>query len=252
MTIKAVTFDFHNTLALCDDWFALEVRELVPALLTRLARRNGVAHDPALCEQARQAYRALRAEIAATGLERDAVACTLATLLAVESPVAADLAAEVIDELMREALASTWPVPGALEAVWYLRRQGIRCAVVSSAVHHDFVAWTIERFGLRDAFVAIVTSASAGYYKSRPEIYTTALDLLGARPDEVAHVGDSYRFDVQGARRAGLRAIWYADTVAAMAHADNEADATVADLATLPQVIATLAGGAAKRGWWRR
>ncbi|MGN6674229.1 MAG: HAD family hydrolase [Thermomicrobiales bacterium] len=251
MTIKAVTFDFHNTLAVCDDWFALEVRELVPELLARLALRDGIAVDRTRCEQARQAYRVLRAEVAATGLERDAVACALATLLAIETPVAADVVTALVDELMREALAHTQPVPGALEAVRELRRQGIRCAVVSSAVHHDFVAWTIERFGLRDAFVAIVTSASAGYYKSRPEIYTTALDYLGAAPEEAVHVGDSYRFDVQGARRAGMRAIWFASTEQVLAHGADEAAATIGDLATLPSVIASLNGASRRRLWQR-
>jgi HAD superfamily hydrolase (TIGR01509 family) len=251
MAIKAVTFDFHNTLAICDDWFALEVRELVPALLTRLARRDGVAVDLALCEQARRAYRALRVEIAANGLERDAVACAEATLLAIGAPVAVELIAEVVDELMREALAGTRPISGAFEAVQRLRQQGVRCAVVSSAVHHDFVTWTIERFGLHDAFVAIVTSASAGYYKSRPEIYAAALELLGVRPDEAVHVGDSYRYDVEGARRAGMRAIWYASTEQALAEGAGEAAATIGDLATLPAVIAALDGPSRPR-WWRR
>ncbi len=36
MPIRAVTIDFHNTLAWCDRWFALEVRELVPEVLLAL------------------------------------------------------------------------------------------------------------------------------------------------------------------------------------------------------------------------
>jgi FMN phosphatase YigB (HAD superfamily) len=57
---------------------------------------------------------------------------------------------------------------------------------------------------------------------------------------------------VQGAHRAGLRAIWYASTETALGQPDNEADATVSDLATLPTVITTLAGEAPPRRWWRR
>lgn len=143
---------------------------------------------------------------------------------------------------MREALAETEPMPGAVGAVRELRARGVRCGIVSSAVHHPFLEWAIASFGLSDAFAAVITSASSGYYKSRPEIYTAATDALDVSPAETVHVGDSYRFDVQGARRAGLRAIWYADTVAAMAQPDNEAAATVADLATLPDIIAALDG----------
>jgi putative hydrolase of the HAD superfamily len=133
-----------------------------------------------------------------------------------------------------------------------LHGRGLRCGIVSSAVHHPFLEWTLERFGLTAAFASVVTSASSGYYKSRPEIYQTALRALGVAPGEAVHVGDSYRFDVQGARRAGLRTIWYADTAIAMAQPENEADVTVADLATLPQVVATLDTDAGRRRWWRR
>jgi hypothetical protein len=37
-----------------------------------------------------------------------------------------------------------------------------------------------------------------------------------------------------------------------MAQPENEADVTVADLATLPQVVATLDTDAGRRRWWRR
>jgi putative hydrolase of the HAD superfamily len=63
-------------------------------------------------------------------------------------------------------------------------------------------------FGLRSSFAVVVTSASAGYYKSRPEIYWHAAALLGAAAARTVHVGDSYRFDVAGARRAGMRTVW--------------------------------------------
>jgi putative hydrolase of the HAD superfamily len=123
---------------------------------------------------------------------------------------------------------------------------------VSSAVHHPFLDWTLARFGLGDAFTTIITSASSGFYKSRPEIYQAALRDLGVAATETIHVGDSYRFDVQGARRAGLRTVWYAPTDVALAQPDNEADATIADLATLPTVIATLVGEeTVRKRWWR-
>ncbi len=252
MPIKAITIDFHNTLARCDRWFELEVRALVPEVLSALGPAHGVNVDDALLERTRGAYRELRTGIIASGDEQDALVGTLATLAMVGVALPRERVAEQIDGLMREALAEVRPMPGAVEAVRALRGRGYRCAIVSSAVHHGFLEWTIDRFGLTGEFATIVTSASSGYYKSRPEIYTSTLQRLDVAPGEAIHVGDSYRFDVQGARRAGLRTIWYADTVAAMAQADNEADATVADLATLPQVIATLDQGGARRGWWRR
>lgn len=255
MPIAAVTLDFHNTLARCDRWFALEVRELVPEVLRALGPAHGVNVDSALLDRARAEYRALREAIIASGDERPALDGALATLDALGLALPHQAVAAAIDALMRAALAEVAPMPGAVAAVRALRDRGLRLGIVSSAVHHPFLDWTIARFGLADTFAAVVTSASSGYYKSRPEIYATALAALGVVPDAAVHVGDSYRFDVLGAHRAGLRTVWYADTVAALAQPDNAADATVADLATLPDVIATLDGrraAPARRGWWRR
>lgn len=252
MPIRAVTLDFHNTLAWCDRWFALEVRELVPEVLQALGPAHGVNVDSALLDRARQEYRALREGIIASGDEQPALDGTLATFGALGIALPTNTVAAAIDALMRDALAEARPMPGAVEAVRALHASGLRCGIVSSAVHHPFLEWTIARFGLAEAFGTIVTSASSGYYKTRPEIYQGAVAALGVAPDEAIHVGDSYRFDVQGARRAGLRTIWYADTAAAMQQTDNEADATVADLATLPQVVATLAAETPRRRWWRR
>jgi HAD superfamily hydrolase (TIGR01509 family) len=252
MPIRAVTIDFHNTLAWCDRWFELEVRELVPELLLTLGPAHGVNVDSALLDRARGEYRLLREGIIASGDERVALDGALATMAALGLDFPRAEVEAAIEVLMRAALAEARPMPGAVEAVRALRASGLRCGIVSSAVHHPFLEWTIARFGLADAFASVVTSASSGYYKSRPEIYHTALRALGVGPEEAVHVGDSYRFDVQGARRAGLRTIWYAGTTVAMEQPDNEADATVADLATLPQVIATLDGGGSRRRWWQR
>ncbi|MER3484671.1 MAG: hypothetical protein C4345_00535, partial [Chloroflexota bacterium] len=85
-----------------------------------------------------------------------------------------------------------------------------RLGIISSAVYHSFVEWALERFGIREHFAHVTTSASSGYYKSRPEIFWQTLDLLGAEPSRSVHVGDSLRFDVLGAQRAGMRAVWLA------------------------------------------
>lgn len=253
MSLKAVTLDFHNTIARCDRWFELEVRELVPELLRLLRERGEHGGDGDEAERARAAYRALRQEIITSGDERDAIDCALATLTAIDVALPQTAVAAAIETLMREALEDATPIPGVIEAIGALRARGLRLGVVSSAVHHPFLDWSLARFGVADAFSTVITSASCGYYKTRPEIYRLALHRLGVAADETIHVGDSYRFDVQGARRAGLRTVWYAPTDLALSQPDNEADATIADLATLPTVIATLGGGVQRgRRWWRR
>jgi len=57
-------------------------------------------------------------------------------------------------------------------------------------------------------FDCIVTSEDCRAYKPRAEMFQRALSLIGLRPGEVLHVGDSFRSDVQGAKPQGIPALW--------------------------------------------
>ena len=58
------------------------------------------------------------------------------------------------------------------------------------------------------SFEFVVTSEDVRGYKPRPEMFARALSLLGVRPDEALHVGDSLSSDVAGAKAAGIAAVW--------------------------------------------
>ena len=55
----------------------------------------------------------------------------------------------------------------------------------------------------------LIVSEQVGVMKPDPEIFRVALERLGAAPAEAVMVGDSWAADVDGARRAGVRAIWF-------------------------------------------
>ena len=63
----------------------------------------------------------------------------------------------------------------------------------------------LERCGLSGLVDDTVTSAGVGARKPEPEIFTAALAVAGAAPDEVIHVGDTAEEDVAGAAAAGIR-----------------------------------------------
>lgn len=207
MTI-AVTFDFHDTLAHCDQWFEVEVRSLVPEVLRRLDERNGTHLAQKHGVSAVQAYRALRSDVIACGREVDAYVATQRILEQLDVTADQFSVRDVVDDVMRAALPSAQPVPGAIDAVRFLSDRDVPIAVVSSAAHHDFLEWTLKQFGIRDRFVDIISSAACGHYKSSVEIYTTALQALDVEPQNCVHIGDSLRFDVTMARSAGMRTIW--------------------------------------------
>ena len=54
----------------------------------------------------------------------------------------------------------------------------------------------------------VVTSEDARAYKPNGAFFEYALERAGAEAGEVVHVGDSKLADVEGARRAGIRAVW--------------------------------------------
>ena len=203
-----VTFDFHNTLVRCDAWFDLEVRMLPGRVLDLLEYSNVLARgsvDPIRLESA---YRTLRAEIIEHGRELDAVAGTIEAFARVGKSLEPSAIRDHVDSLFRSLVPDSVLVDGANETVSWLAHHGIRVAVISSAVHHDFLEWSLTHHGIRDHLTLINTSASTGYYKSNPEIYRRTFAELGVRPDRVLHVGDSYRFDHIAGLAAGARTVW--------------------------------------------
>jgi FMN phosphatase YigB (HAD superfamily) len=208
MNGQAITFDFHNTLASCPEWFELEVRRLPSSFLRWWAARDGRHVAPTQLDEADDRYRQLRHEIIEHGNELTAEACLEQVFGAMRLQVAEDDVRTGVACLMREALAGATPIPGAVATVREIHQAGIPIGIVSSAVYHPFLEWTLEAFGIRDAFDVVITSASAGFYKSRAEPYVHAAELLAATPERMVHVGDSFRFDVAGANRAGLGTVW--------------------------------------------
>ena len=228
--VGAVTFDFHNTLAQCEAWFELEVRRLVSAFLRWQAAEGGDEPDAETVAEADAAYRRLREAIVVDGRELPAEACVARVLTELGLPVDGPAIERGVEALMRGTLAEARPVPGAIETVRALRREGVTLGVISSAVYHPFLEWTLDGFGVRGEFAAVVTSASAGFYKSRPELYRNALGEMGAAPERSVHVGDSYRFDVGGAGNAGLATVWLRPDPARSPDGGPSPDLTLASL----------------------
>jgi HAD superfamily hydrolase (TIGR01509 family) len=205
---RAVTFDFHDTIAIAPAWFALEVRQLPGMVLHTLAASGVLEHDGARMERATPPYRALRLAIQEHGMESDALAGVQHALRAVEVDLPDATISAAIDTLMASVRADAHPRPGIREAVTALGDAGMRLAVISNAVYHPFIEWCLADWGLADAFISVISSASCGYYKSHAGIYRCALEALGTSPAETVHIGDSYRFDVEAAHALGMRTVW--------------------------------------------
>jgi HAD superfamily hydrolase (TIGR01509 family) len=249
---KSVLFDFHNTLATCDGWLRLEIREL-PGRVLSLLRDRGTVTDTVLGseEQAESLFAAVREGARISGIEvsaADGARLVLEQMGLSVSPVDIE---QAVGDLQLEHLAEVEPISGAREAVFALRDAGYRLGVVSSAGWPPFIEMALEKIGLRDAFEIIVTSAREGIYKSNPEIYRRAVARLGYRPDQAIHIGDHPRFDVETARAAGLATVWFnaeSERTLRLHRADwereqelgNLADAVVSRMSDVPDAIRQL------------
>jgi putative hydrolase of the HAD superfamily len=122
------------------------------------------------------------------------------------------------------------PYPDALAALRALRELGLRLVVVSN--WDCSLPEFLEPSGLLELVDGVVSSAEVGAAKPDPAVFVAALQVAGVEPGEALHVGDSLENDVEGARRAGVRAVLLArDGVAAPA--GSETIRSLTDLASL-------------------
>jgi 2-haloacid dehalogenase len=88
----------------------------------------------------------------------------------------------------------------------------------------------------------VLTAENARCYKPRPEVYRTAIELLGLRPDEVMMVA-AHNYDLRAARAQGMRTAFfprpteYGPTQATDLQPDGEWDVVAKDLDDLSRLL---------------
>ena len=109
---------------------------------------------------------------------------------------------------------ASWPqveaVEGAAQALSALSEH-YRLVVATNAgdSRSRQVRQALERVGLANFFHSIFTAAELGSRKPTPAFFTSLAGVLGAKPDQIAMIGDDYRADVLGATQAGWNAVWF-------------------------------------------
>jgi putative hydrolase of the HAD superfamily len=88
----------------------------------------------------------------------------------------------------------------------------------------------LQAIGLSHHFKVSVAAHQLGVRKPDAAIFLAACDRLRVKPEDAVYVGDDVLLDVQGAQRAGLRAVWMNRT-GSKAHMEHEVvpDAIVGD-----------------------
>lgn len=152
-----------------------------------------------------------------------------------------DSRSEVLDRLRALFAASNldlWrqPVRGSVEALRELASDGRRkLAIVSNAdgtVEEQLRRGRICQVGegLGVPVLAIIDSTVVGVSKPAADIFRHALEPLGVAPERATYVGDTRRYDVAGARAAGLHPIHFDPYSLCEAQADHEHVSALRDL----------------------
>ncbi|HVC84427.1 MAG TPA: HAD family hydrolase [Solirubrobacteraceae bacterium] len=225
MAPRAILLDALGTL--------LAIEPPAPRLVTLLRERHGIDVGAGEAERAlriemshyrRQCSRAVDAgSLAALRLECAAILGREFGGAVAELP-AADLVPTLLDSLH---FAPFPEVPAALER-W--RAAGARLVVASNwdiSLHG-----VLRETGLSELLDGVATSAEVGASKPAGELFAAALALAGVGAREAIHVGDSFSEDVEGARAAGIGAVWLRRD-GQQGPADGETPAGVRVIATL-------------------
>ncbi|MCX5769853.1 MAG: HAD family hydrolase [Candidatus Hydrogenedentes bacterium] len=219
MAIRAVTFDFWNTL----------FREANSAArhdirISALSKMCMVSE-----EEAADALKTVWAEFSRCHREeqrtlgpQDAVLLAAEVLgLQIEPPVA-----ETLEKVFATAVIVYSPVPieGAIEAV-----QAAAAAIPIGLISDTGVSpgaslqYIMDRHAFTPHFTAITFSDRVGVSKPQPVMFEITAGALGVKPDELLHIGDLEYTDVSGAHGVGAKAALFTAANPVHAH-DTRAD----------------------------
>lgn len=189
-----------------------------------------------------KAYRALlgedKAAKAARGLQPD-VAGALRRAL---SECGAELTDDDAVRLSRESYVGD-PALGlrlfddTIDALRRLKGAGVKLALVSNREFGMAVfAADLAELGVYHLLDAAIISADVGYQKPHPALFRQALGALRVSREDAAMVGNEPLADVQGARDAGLSAVWFRrEGVANPPHV--RPDFVIGSLSELPDLV---------------
>jgi putative hydrolase of the HAD superfamily len=207
MNIQAVTFDMGGTIETY--WYDAEFRRAATEELVELLRQKDL--DPGLSsvqlyENIETSLKRLRQITRQTNKEMSPE-CFWGEYVFADTSFAPEKIKAEAEELSywletRFYLRTLRPeVPAALEE---LAQMGLKLAVISNIQSRTQVDRSLEKYGIRQYFDAVVTSSGYGIRKPHPSIFHYTASLLCVPTSACAHVGDRISRDILGARRAGL------------------------------------------------
>ena len=228
-SIRPLTFDLDNTLwetvvsiLGADDVMAAHSRRLTPA--------------PRMADFSLETFRAVRKQIVEerphiahnlTVVRRETLVRWFENQGATRS-VAEDLAGEGF-RVFYEERQKVNPYPGTAETLEVLSKEYPLAAITNG--NADLMAMPLGQY-----FQFSLQSQHFPKPKPDPIMFEEALKRLNVKPHECLHIGDDIEHDVIGAKRLGMRAVWF-NTHARIPEEDVPADHTITKLQELIEIL---------------
>ncbi len=186
MKIKAVGFDIDGT--------------LYPNLSMYISSAASFIGHPLLVFH----FGKVRKEIRRTehsGDFRETQAKLLAYSMKIPQQKAADLIERHLYQKWEYSFKGVKPFKDVRPGLLSLKREGIKLGSLS-----DFpVQRKLDFLGLSDLMEFAFSSEETGYLKPHSAPFINLISKFGVSADEILYVGNNYKYDVLGAKNAGLR-----------------------------------------------
>ena len=239
MTVKAVLFDMFDTLVIIkknQDFYSPSTMHMY-----RFLCENGV---PVPLDKFQEAYDKAREELYAKAdpnLEEPhfnvRIALTLKMLgydCDVSSPLVLAASVAWCDEFVKYVSLDD-DTPPLLQGISGKYKFGI----VSNFAIPECVYKLLKTYGLDGFFDAVTVSGAVNKRKPSPEIFNRTLNALGVSAAETVFVGDTLDADVEGAKAAGMRAVYLKRREEKKVEGAAP-DYTIKSLADLPKLLEQL------------
>ena len=204
MIVRAVLLDLDDTL--------FDHQHCAREALSGVRRRHGcfAAVQPSALEQSHsRILEDLHLDVLAGRLDLEAARVERFRRLYLAAGVDADfqLAARTAAAYRQGYLEARRAVAGAEAFLLAVRRHATVVIVSNNLLEEQ--QEKLRHCGLHRHVDVLVVSEEVGASKPAPRIFATALDRAGVTAEQAVMIGDSWTNDVEGARAAGIRAIWF-------------------------------------------
>lgn len=245
MTIRAITFDLWDTVIIDE---SDEPKRAQQGLLPKPLQRRKLVHDflnrhePIAKESVDLAYNVTDAAFRHVWYSQNVTWEVPERMEVLLKGLKRELPQDELDELIRlhedmELEVQPDIADGIADAIRALSEK-YKLAVISDTIFSPGRALRklLEINGILDCFSAFAFSDEVGCAKPAPKAFEAIAEQLGIGLDEIVHIGDRQRKDVDGAHNVGAKAI-YTTVVKDRGSDKTTADAICTDYKDLVAIV---------------